>query len=99
MKLMKDRIALLLFVFVLASCRDESHIQVIWQIGASDGRADEFALSPDDYQDFLKRDFGWEDRFYLIGRSTPGATGRLSCPALSVGGEERAKRPAGEPMC
>jgi predicted alpha-1,2-mannosidase len=70
---MKNRIALLLFVFVLASCRDESHMQVIWQLGASDGCADEFALSPDDYQDFLKRDFGWEDRFYLIGRSTPGA--------------------------
>lgn len=70
---MKNRIALLLFVFVLVSCRDESRMQVIWQIGTSDGRADEFALSPDDYQDFLKRDFGWEDRFYLIGHSSPEA--------------------------
>ncbi|MDR2138810.1 MAG: GH92 family glycosyl hydrolase [Tannerella sp.] len=70
---MKNRIALLLFVFAFASCQYESRTQVIWQIGTRDGRATEFALSPERYQDFLQYDFGWEDRFYLIGHSTPGA--------------------------
>jgi predicted alpha-1,2-mannosidase len=43
----------------------------IWAIGEKNNSPDEFALSPDNYQDFLKHDFGWEDRFYLVGKSTP----------------------------
>lgn len=42
---------------------------IIWQIGTNDGKNNEFALSPSDYNDFLKYDFGWEDRFFLIGYS------------------------------
>lgn len=45
--------------------------QTIWQIGIPDGNAREFALSPSGYKDFLQHDFGWEDRFYLIGYSNP----------------------------
>jgi hypothetical protein len=37
----------------------------------ADNCADEFALAPGSYRDFLKQDFGWEDHFYLIGKSTP----------------------------
>ncbi|MEC3878151.1 GH92 family glycosyl hydrolase [Parapedobacter sp. 10938] len=46
-------------------------VKAIWQIGTADGSADEFALSGGDYAKFLDNDFGWEDRFYLIGKSTP----------------------------
>ncbi len=45
--------------------------QIIWQIGEADNSSLEFALSPDKYQKFLENDFGWEDRFYLVGHSKP----------------------------
>ncbi len=41
----------------------------IWSIGKKDGRADEFALAPDRFRDFLSKDFGYEDKYYLIGES------------------------------
>lgn len=60
------------FFFILLlginfSCQKQNTI--IWQIGTSDGNADEFALAPDEYSRFLEKDFGWEDGFYLIGTS------------------------------
>ncbi|XCF05922.1 GH92 family glycosyl hydrolase [Tamlana crocina] len=56
---------------------------IIWQIGKSDNSSSEFALANSEYTKFLEHDFGWEDRFYLIGFSNqktdfpfvlPGAT-------------------------
>ncbi len=46
--------------------------KTLWKIGQSDSSASEFALAPSGYKDFIKKDFGWEDGFYLIGSSTPG---------------------------
>ena len=45
--------------------------QTIWKIGEKDNSDAEFALAPDNYADFLKEDFGWEDKFYIIGLSDP----------------------------
>ncbi|MDD4762205.1 MAG: polysaccharide lyase family protein, partial [Candidatus Pacebacteria bacterium] len=45
--------------------------EVIWQIGINNNSATEFALAPGDYKEFLNHDFGWEDRFYLVGKSNP----------------------------
>ena len=42
----------------------------IWQIGQDDGKCNEFALAPDGYKGFLEKEFGWEDRYFLIGKST-----------------------------
>ncbi|PPK85110.1 putative alpha-1,2-mannosidase [Neolewinella xylanilytica] len=42
----------------------------VWQLGEPDGSAREFALAPDDYPRFLAEDFGWEDRYFMIGRDT-----------------------------
>ncbi len=44
--------------------------KVLWQIGETDNSAAEFALAPAGYAGFLKQDFGWEDGFYVIGKST-----------------------------
>lgn len=44
----------------------------IWSIGKNDARADEFALAPDNFRDFIAHDFGYEDSFYLVGWSAPG---------------------------
>jgi predicted alpha-1,2-mannosidase len=41
----------------------------VWQIGKSNDSSSEFALSNSGYTKFLEHDFGWEDRFYLIGFS------------------------------
>ena len=50
----------------------------IWQVGVKDLSAAEFALAPDRYQEYLSRDFGWEDVFYLVGKSAPETVYRLS---------------------
>lgn len=42
---------------------------IIWQIGENDNSALEFALAPDQYKRFLEKDFGYEDRYFLVGKS------------------------------
>ena len=54
-------------IVVLQSCKTENH--VIWKIGEADNSPREFALALDDYQSFLEKDFGWEDRFFVVGNS------------------------------
>lgn len=44
---------------------------VLWEIGKVDRRCAGFALAPDGYKRFLEHDFGWEDRYFLIGWSDP----------------------------
>jgi predicted alpha-1,2-mannosidase len=46
----------------------------LWSIGKADNSASEFALAPDAYRDFLQHDFGWEDRFFLVGRASTGTS-------------------------
>lgn len=41
----------------------------IWEIGKEDRSANEFALAPADYARFLEKDFGWEDRYFVVGKS------------------------------
>ncbi|MEQ8216782.1 MAG: GH92 family glycosyl hydrolase [Arenibacter sp.] len=43
--------------------------KVIWQIGESDNSSAELALAQGEYQKFLEHDFGWEDKYFLIGNS------------------------------
>lgn len=45
----------------------------IWSVGQADRSAAEFALSPDRFRDFLSQDFGYEDKFYLVGHSDASA--------------------------
>lgn len=45
--------------------------KLLWQIGKPDHSDAEFALAPSGYKDFLDKDFGWENKFYLIGFSNP----------------------------
>ena len=55
--------------FVAAMALSASAGNVVWQIGTKDGTGNEFALAPTRYADLLEKDFGWEDKFFLIGRS------------------------------
>ncbi len=60
-------------MLVLFMCSFKApNAKIVWQIGTPDGSAKEFALAEEgDYAKFLDHDFGWEDRFYMIGKSTP----------------------------
>ena len=46
-----------------------SELGNIWAIGKDDNSGGELALGPSDYKDFLSKDFGFEDRYFLIGKS------------------------------
>jgi len=53
-------------------CRTASaQHQVVWQIGEHDGLPEGMALAPGDYTGFVGQDFGYEDRLFLIGHSSP----------------------------
>src|SRR5690606_4271605 len=41
----------------------------LWNIGTQDDSGADLALGPSDYKKFLSMDFGYEDRYYLIGHS------------------------------
>jgi hypothetical protein len=45
--------------------------KVLWDIGKVDQSSAGFALAPDEYKRFLEFDFGWEDRYFLVGWSDP----------------------------
>ncbi|HMF73075.1 MAG TPA: polysaccharide lyase family protein, partial [Flavitalea sp.] len=60
---------LLLFFFIGITSFGQS--KVIWEIGASDNKPSGLALAPSEYKRFLEHDFGWEDRYFLIGYSKP----------------------------
>lgn len=66
---MKSRIQFLLMMVAIffQSCSLEN--KTIWQIGESDNSSGEFALAPIQYKRFLEKDFGWEDKYFLIGTS------------------------------
>ncbi|WP_200837048.1 GH92 family glycosyl hydrolase [Dyadobacter sp. 3J3] len=43
--------------------------KTIWKIGENDNAAKGMALAPDQFKRFVEHDFGYEDRFFLIGHS------------------------------
>lgn len=46
--------------------------KTVWEIGRKDNSAAEFALGPSEYAKFLAHDFGYEDRYFLVGHSEVG---------------------------
>lgn len=64
---MKHCILTLLSAFALsASAADH----VVWKIGESDNSCSGLALAPASYDKFLAHDFGYEDRYFLVGHSS-----------------------------
>ncbi|HEY4154111.1 MAG TPA: glycoside hydrolase domain-containing protein, partial [Puia sp.] len=65
----------LMLLFFLFAFRGTSHASAqqdgkpIWSIGKADHSAAEFALAPDGFKDFVGHDFGYEDKFFLVGFS------------------------------
>lgn len=71
-----------LLAVLLLSCKTQRDAQasqssfidakssLVWQIGKNDNSGADLALGPGDYKKFLSKDFGFEDRYFLIGTST-----------------------------
>jgi predicted alpha-1,2-mannosidase len=64
---MMKRILLLVLLAVIGM--DRAVATDIWGIGKNDNSGADLALGPVDYKKFLSKDFGFEDRFFLVGRS------------------------------
>ena len=64
---MKNLILILLSGIILSSCMTKN--ETIWQIGENNNNGAEFALAPNSYSKFIEKDFGWEDKYFLIGTS------------------------------
>lgn len=60
-------LTVLISTMTFISCHSQK--SVIWKIGESNNSSAEFALAQGEYEKFLEHDFGWEDRFFLIGSS------------------------------
>lgn len=58
-----------LIIFTILSNSYAQRSKTIWTIGKADNSAAEFALAPNGFKNFVARDFGYEDKFYLIGYS------------------------------
>jgi predicted alpha-1,2-mannosidase len=63
------RVMILFFIQILFTVSAFAQTRVIWSIGKSDNSAAEFAMAPANYTKFLEKDFGWEDRYFLVGHS------------------------------
>jgi hypothetical protein len=62
---MKGLLLLLTTLLYLLPLPGLGQQRAIWQIGQSDNSAAGLALAPAGYKQFLEKDFGWEDRYYL----------------------------------
>lgn len=71
----------LMLTFGLIGCKSGN--KILWQIGLNDNSASEFALDPDDYQHYIANDFGWEDKFFLVGVSNPKSDWPYIIPGTS----------------
>lgn len=57
-----------LLALLITSCSSSNETKEVWSIGTADLSANEFALAPDGYKQFLVNDFGFEDRYFLVGK-------------------------------
>lgn len=63
---MKKIISFCLLICLVVSL---ASAKVVWTIGHGDNSGVDLAMGPSEYKKFLANDFGYEDRYYLIGTS------------------------------
>lgn len=59
------------FLGILFFLNGNVSAEVVWEIGTNNNSSADLALGPSDYKNFLSKDFGYEDRYYLVGKSSP----------------------------
>ncbi len=52
----------------------QARSRIVWSIGVPDTSARELALGPSGYERFLANDFGYEDRYFLVGKDSVDTT-------------------------
>ncbi|MEJ7588360.1 MAG: polysaccharide lyase family protein, partial [Ferruginibacter sp.] len=67
----KTSVWLVFFLLFLQAFPAGAQVKTIWKIGEADNSSAGMTLAPAGYKQFLSHDFGWEDRFYLAGYSSP----------------------------
>lgn len=60
------------FVVTMQS-NSQAQLKTIWKIGENDNSPAGMALAPDQFSQFVAKDFGYEDRFFLIGDANAAA--------------------------
>jgi predicted alpha-1,2-mannosidase len=63
------KIILLISLFTNVITAFAQQEKAIWNIGKADNSALEFALAPNGFKNFVGHDFGYEDKFFLVGNS------------------------------
>ncbi|MEO8853901.1 MAG: glycoside hydrolase domain-containing protein, partial [Ginsengibacter sp.] len=58
-------------IILFFTSKNSSAQKTLWQIGNADKSNAEFAMAPSGFKDFVAKDFGWENKFYLVGFSDP----------------------------
>lgn len=69
--MMKITRGILMLFFCWVTSLAYAQQKVVWEIGKADHTSAGMALAPSNYAHFLESDFGWEDKYYLIGFSKP----------------------------
>ncbi|HRN56414.1 MAG TPA: polysaccharide lyase family protein, partial [Agriterribacter sp.] len=62
-------VSLLTFSVTAFALPAKAQPAVVWSIGKPDHSASEFALAPNGFRKFIEHDFGFEDKFFLVGHS------------------------------
>ena len=69
---MTKKLLLTAWALIYAGCIFAGNSEFeIWKIGIADGNGDEFALAPNRFRDFIRNDFGYEDKYYIVNHSSP----------------------------
>jgi hypothetical protein len=91
----KKSLLICLSLFFLLAASAQQKPQTIWSVGKADNSANEFALAPNGFNNFIGHDFGFEDKFFLVGYSKEKNDFPMYCPARLIPGEVPGARPAG----
>ena len=72
MKFFRYVLILAVFITVHSSLHaldssEKNENKIIWNIGEKNHSANEFALAPDGFEEFKYEDFGFEDKFFVLG--------------------------------
>lgn len=64
--MIEKRFIYLLFCYLIL-IQAQAQEKLVWNIGDSDNKGEGMALYPDQYNKFLEKDFGYEDRLFAVG--------------------------------
>ncbi|QNK61068.1 glycoside hydrolase family 92 protein [Pedobacter sp. PAMC26386] len=65
----KTTLMIFLFIQGIAACSFAQKGKTIWSIGKANNSSSEFALSPKGFKNYVGHDFGFEDKYFLVGYS------------------------------